>query len=322
MYVNNLYGLLCLHINIIYKLKKYDIISLTEIEEKMKRNEYKLYSSKVKSDKNIAIVSDLHISESMSDSALTEVLDTLDDINPSHIVIPGDLYNVDISTICEDKVTKFVNEASLIADVFYVKGNIEDKGSILNMRILPTGLSKNNNPKIHILCEKIGDYQERFVHYDGINISGIRMPESFYKLSEYEKVTMLLSKYQRYLERLSKQCGESNFNVLLCHDPIIRDMLMVMETIKNEPLNFDLVISGHNHGGMFPESLKPLFKLISKDIKKYYPSYTDGIMTCDNNSIMIVSEGVTKYHSEMGVLEHLERFHEGTVENVRVLKKN
>lgn len=48
MYVNNLYGLLCLHINIIYKLKKYDIISLTEIEEKMKRNEYKLIAVKLK----------------------------------------------------------------------------------------------------------------------------------------------------------------------------------------------------------------------------------------------------------------------------------
>ena len=288
----------------------------------MKRNEYRLYSSKVKSDKNIAIVSDLHISESISDSTLTEVLDTLDDINPSHIVIPGDLYNVDMSTICEGKVTNFVNSATDIADVFYVKGNLEDHGSILNMRILPTGLEKNNNSKLHILCEKIGEYQERFVQVDELNIAGMRMGESFYKLSEYEKVSELLGKYQKYIERLSKQCGSENFNVLLCHDPLVRDLFMLLEILNGEPLNFDLIIAGHNHGGMFPEFLKPLIKLISRDIKKYYPSYTDGIIRCDKNSVMVVSEGVTKYHSELPMLEHLERFHEGTIENVRILKKN
>lgn len=288
----------------------------------MKRNEYRLYSNKVKSDKNIAIVSDLHISEGMSDTTLTEVLDTLDDINPSQIVIPGDLYNVDVSTICEARVTNFVNIASEIAEVFYVKGNIEDHGSILNMRILPSGLQNNNNSRIHILCEKIGDYQERYVSLGDISIAGMRMPSSYYQLSEYERISILLSKYQKYLERLSKQCGQGNYNILLCHDPIIRDMFMIMETLKNQPLNFDLIISGHNHGGMIPEFLKPFFKIICKDITKYYPTYTDGIIKCDSNSKMIVSEGITKYHSEMPILEHLEIFHEGTIENVRVLKKS
>ena len=289
----------------------------------MRRMEYTLCSSKVKSDKNIAIVSDLHISENMPKKRLTEVLDTLDDIDPTHIVIPGDLYNVDMSTIGEEKVTNFMNSASEIADVFYVKGNTEDMGSILNYRILPNGLEKNDNSRIHILCENQKGYQTKVAKHNELSIAGIRLPEEFYRLSESEKVTMLLSRYDKYLDRLLKQCGEKSYNILLCHDPIIRDMILLMEAIRDSKIStFDLVISGHNHGGMFPESLRPLIKLFSKDITKYYPTYTDGLMRCGNNGLMIVSEGITKYHSEMGVLEHLERYHEGTIENVRILKKD
>lgn len=286
----------------------------------MRKNEYTLCSSKVKSDKNIAIVSDLHISENSSETTLVEVLDTLDDIDPTHIVIPGDLYNVDMTTIAGNKVTDFVNTATEIAPVYYVKGNTEDLGSILNYRILPNGMEKGQNERLHILCEDINGEQTETFTEDDLSISGIILPEEFYKLSESEKVTMLLSRYDKYLDGLLKL--RDGYNILLCHDPIIRDMILLMEAIRDgKVLNFDLVISGHNHGGMFPKSLKPLIKLFSKDITKYYPTYTDGIMNCGDNGLMIVSEGVTKYHSEMGVLERLEKYHEGTIENVRILKK-
>jgi len=286
----------------------------------MRRTEYTLCSSKVKSDKNIAIVSDLHISENMPEKRLTEVLDTLDDIDPTHIVIPGDLYNVDMSTIGEEKVTNFMNSASEIADVFYVKGNTEDMGSILNYRILPNGLEKNDNSRIHILCENQKGYQTKVAKHNDLSIAGIRLPEEFYRLSESEKVTMLLNRYDKYLDRLLKQCGEKSYNILLCHDPIIRDMILLMEAIRESKIStFDLVISGHNHGGIYPNSLRPLFKMAGKG--SLYPSYTDGIHCTGDEQYGIVSEGITKYPAGMGIMSNFERFHEGTIENVRVLKK-
>lgn len=286
----------------------------------MKRNEYTLCSSKVKSDKNIAIVSDLHISENSSETTLVEVLDTLDDIDPTHIVIPGDLYNVDMTTIAGNKVTDFVNTATEIAPVYYVKGNTEDLGSILNYRILPNGMEKGQNERLHILCEDInGEQTETFTESD-LSISGIRLPEEFYKQCELEKLNMLFSKYQDYLEKLLKL--KNGYNILLCHDPIIRDILDLMEALKERPLGFDLIISGHNHGGMFPKNLKPLISPFYKQISKLYPSYIKGEVPFGETGTMIISEGVTKYHSEMGVLEKLERFHEGTIENVRIRKKD
>lgn len=286
----------------------------------MRRNEYTLCSSKVKSDKNIAIVSDLHISENSSETTLTEVLDTLDDIDPTHIVIPGDLYNVDMTTIADNKVTNFVNTATEIAPVYYVKGNTEDLGSILNYRILPNGMDKGINERLHILGEDINGEQKDTFEESDLCISGLRLPEEFYKLCEYDKTNMLFAKYQFYLERLFEL--QKKYNILLCHDPIIKDMLDLMEVINEHSHGIDLVISGHNHGGMIPEKIQPLFKPFCRDLTKLFPSYTKGAIPCGENGMMIVSEGVTKYHSEMGILEKLERYHEGTIENVRIRKKD
>lgn len=283
----------------------------------MKKNEYQLYSDKINENKNIAILSDLHISEKTSNSKLNQVLNTLEEIEPTHIVVPGDLFNVDISTICDDLVTNFINNVTTIADVFYVKGNIEDEDTGLKYSILPSGLKDNKNKYFHIVGENFNEINSQ----DDLNITGIRLDNDFYKMQEYEKVNVLLNKYKDYLEKISNLCKEDKFNILLCHDPMIRDALKLMEVINERHLNFDLVISGHNHGGMYPKYLKNIIKPFTKDIKKYYPSYVNGIWDIDGNGHMIVSEGVTRFHSDMGLLEHFEKYHEGTIENVRILKK-
>lgn len=286
----------------------------------MKRNEYTLYSSKIKSDKNIAIVSDLHISENTSDKKLNEVLSTLEDIEPTQIVMPGDLYNVDMTTLCDDKVTNFMNSVKEIADVFYVKGHTEDLGSLQNYRLLPKRL--NQDGRIHVLGENKGGFQTIATDYADLTITGLRFPTEFYQLSELEKLNTLLSKCEEYLHRIIK-LSDNSYNILLCHEPIIRDVIYLLEVMRDDkPLSFDLVISGHNHGGILPEKLRPLFRAISQDFYKYYPSYVKGITGCGENGSIIISEGITKYHSEMGILENLERFHEGTIENVRILKKD
>ena len=36
---------------------------------------------------------------------------------------------------------------------------------------------------------------------------------------------------------------------------------------------------------------------------------------------MIISEGITKFHSDFGKFQMFEKYHEGTVENVKVLSR-
>lgn len=290
----------------------------------MKRNEYIIESSKIIDDKNIAICSDMHINKKTSEKKIDEVLETLADIKPTHIVIPGDLYDVDHSTMFNmpDKVSLFIDRATDIADVFYVKGNIEQKSSLL-----PYRLYNNNNPKFHLLCENNSDGKYRYLNNAGINIAGIKLPLSFYKLSESERTKILLFHYKKYLEKLSKSCGTKDFNILLCHDPIIKKSMHYFAKLtkgtQNEiNFNFDLIVSGHNHGGIWPDWMKPLFKMINANIELCYPTYTKGMFEVgDAGNKMIVSEGITKFNSDFGGLQILERFHEGTIENVKILSK-
>lgn len=290
----------------------------------MRRIEYTMDSSKVSEDKNIAICSDMHINEKTPDRKIDDVLQTLADIKPTHIVIPGDLYDVDMDDMSSlyERVSQFVEDATEIADVFYVKGNVEQKSGLL-----PYRLYNNHNPKFHLLCERNLDGKYRYIKNDGINVAGIKPPLDFYKLSETERVKILLFQYRKYLEKLSRCCGTKDFNILLCHDPIIAAAKYFSEILAADGkwdynFNFDLVISGHNHGGIWPDWMIPLFKLMGANMDLCYPTFTKGMLDIGHNGEkMVISEGITKFHSDFGRLQMLERFHEGTIENVRVLSR-
>lgn len=291
----------------------------------MERKEYKVYTNKVDSEKNIAIVSDMHISRETSVEKLIDTLDTLSDIKPTHIVMPGDLYDVDVTSMFDRKVTSFINDATDIAPVFYVKGDSEDRGSLYNMKLLPKGLENGQNRRFHILNEESRDFSVDNYTYKGINFTGLKLPQEFYGLSEFNKARFILNHYKSYLEKMSKRIqelkekGYNEYSVLLCHDPAIIDAITHYNLTEDEQLNFNLMISGHNHGGLYPESLRSLFKMVGKG--SLYPSYTNGIHCTGDEQYGIVSEGITKYPAGMGMMSNFERFHNGTIENVRVLKK-
>jgi len=291
----------------------------------MERKEYKVYTNKVDSEKNIAIVTDMHISDDTPVEKLVNTLDTLSDIKPTHIVMPGDLYDVDVTTIFGGKVTSFINDATDIAPVFYVKGDSEDRGALYSMKMLPKGLEKGQNKRFHILNEENREFSGNSYYYDSINFTGLKLPKEFYGLSEFNKARFILNHYKSYLEEMSKKMeilknkGYDAFSLLLCHDPAIIDAITHYNLTEDEQLNFNLMISGHNHGGIYPNSLRPLFKMAGKG--SLYPSYTDGIHCTGDEQYGIVSEGITKYPAGMGIMSNFERFHEGTIENVRVLKK-
>ena len=287
----------------------------------MKNKEYKIYSEKIKTEKNIAICSDIHISQQTKKEKLIKILDTLNEIKPTHIVLPGDLYNVDTTTVYgdgyyNDNLKKFINELTEIADTYYVRGNNE-----ISSYFLPKWLINNTNQKIHVLCEEIDESKNRYFKTEDMTISGIKFDSNFYRLNENNKCSEIIYKYTKYLEKLSKHCGSKDFNILLCHDPIIQKAMLYYKNYFLKKFNFDLIISGHNHGGLFPEWMRPLLKLAGTNIEQAYPTYTKGMIINGKNQYHIISEGITKFHSNSESLKILENYCEGTIENVRILKK-
>lgn len=55
---------------------------------------------------------------------------------------------------------------------------------------------------------------------------------------------------------------------------------LVTKKQQESDFNFDLIISGHNHGGIWPEWMKQLFKLIGVAMELYYPK---GMMNIGHN---------------------------------------
>ncbi|MBE6156256.1 MAG: hypothetical protein E7161_00715 [Firmicutes bacterium] len=279
---------------------------------KIKNHEY--FTSKNVSEKTLAIASDIHLSETTNIKDTLELLDTLDRIKPTHILLPGDLYNVDSSFQIESSniADEFIKFASRIAPIIYVRGNSELKSDFL-----PCSFSRNS--QLHVLnsSNSLNVGTKYMASFGDMNIAGIDLPLDFYGLTEDEKVTLLLNKYQVYIRNIARLCQQSDFNILLCHDPIIIKIADELKALSN----FDLVVSGHNHGGLVPDVLKPIFKLLGADLDKLYPTFRKGVVEKQNTKYLI-SEGVTKFHAEFGGLAKLERFHEGSIDVVRVLKKN
>lgn len=259
----------------------------------MKKCEYTIYSDKINNDKNIAIVADMHIDD-LNKRKIDTVLSVLDEINPTHIVLPGDLCNENVDT-----AIKFINSICEIADSFFVRGDIDTKL-----------LYEINDSRFHVL-----NNYNNFISINDIDFLGIKLSHNYYKLDERQKVLELITEYKNLLKKISLLGSNDNFRVLLCHDPIIMDAINILNSeIFNLGLNLDLVISCHNHGGMYPEFLKPILERLKYNVHNLYPKYVKGMI--NNNDIsLIISEGITKYKS------FIEIFHEGTVENVRILKK-
>lgn len=299
----------------------------------MKIKEYNLDSSKDIQDKRLAVVSDLHISSHTNSANLQSVLKTVSSLHPTEIVMPGDLYNASDKALNKNEnifiVLDFLDELAKIADVFISFGNSElepwspnnpiNEGKIANSALsLMNKLSSIHFGKKYYQIKRGYTFLGQFTTHletrkDDIDFSALNPDYDYYHKTS-DCIKDLIDKYETYLQYLASNLNPKAFNVLLMHDPLIIEAFERLDGLKA----FDLVISGHNHGGLFPQSLKPLFRLMpSINMDKLYPKYIKGMIRKETTNF-IVSEGVTKFHSSMQKLESLEKFHEGTIELIKI----
>jgi len=280
----------------------------------MKINVFNIYTDKDITNQKLAIISDIHISYTLEQNKIDDIINTLKIINPNYILIPGNLYNVDLSVLFDfysNKVAKFINEVSEIAEVYYIKGEKE-----LESNILPWVLQLDNYPKFHSLFSKT-NLSENVMHQsNNIVITGINLDKEHYQLDEKKKIELFINKYNYYLNKLYTLIKDQNFNILLCHDPFI---INVIDTL-NQLQKFDLIITGPNHESYFSNYLKSITKIIKIDKEKLYPKYFKGMIEKENTHFLI-SQGVTKIHSDMSSIENLGCFQKGSIEVVNILKK-
>jgi predicted MPP superfamily phosphohydrolase len=300
----------------------------------MKINEINVKTTKNVEDKNIALLSDIHVEYNTPSVKLNKIVEDVKRLEPTQIMIPGDLYNSNDSKLVAfprdtEKVLNFIRKLSEIANVYISLGNSEleltnnqgqfpciDPSTFYRDDILAAEMcpysTKMNNP-VHF----VGQETFHAIHAEkDYTISGLTPSLSFYK-KDKERVAKLIEKYEEYINMLTAQLNPEQYNILLTHNPIIIDAYEKIASLKK----FDLVLSGHNHGGLIDPKLKPFLALIPGiDSKRLFPKYVKGAHAFDNTTF-VVSEGITKFHSNCGFLANFEKSQEGTIDLIKVRRK-
>lgn len=183
--------------------------------------------------------------------------------NPSIIVITGDL--IDSRRYNEYIAMKFIEKAIEIAPVYYVTGNHEIRSGrfkSLEKNLVDVGVRVLRN-----------SWEKLDIGEESIFIVGIDDPYS----REKNKSIQIT---RESLNTATEELENSSFKILLAHRPEKLDIY--------SEYGFDLVFSGHAHGGQFRI---PFLGGLVVPNQGLFPEYTSG-KHIFANTIIIISRGL------------------------------
>lgn len=214
----------------------------------------------------IAHVSDLHNDEFGEDNG--KLLALIEDMQPDMIAITGDL--LDSRRTSVKKALNFAHGAVQIAPCYYVTGNhesrIEEEYGQLEKAMEEAGVIVLRNEKL--ILEKNGS---------GIIVAGIDDPRFVLSSDRLAKMENVIG---NVLAGLLKDVPEEQFTLLLSHRPELFELYCEYD--------FDLVLSGHVHGGQF--RIPGIGGVIGPG-QGILPDYDAGLYSRDNTD-MVLSRGL------------------------------
>jgi len=247
-----------------------------------------VYSSKTKKDITLIHLADIHFSKSTNIKKFDKIKEEVYKNNPDYIVISGD--TIDNPSILKDKIKikkllLFLSDISKIAKLIISLGNHD----IYRNEHYKFFKNLNDIKNIYVLDN------DAYID-ESIYISGFTLPVSYYyNMTKEESKEVLidhLKKYKKLITNLPIKVPK----VSLIHSPILLTDKDVLETLNE----YDLLLSGHTHGGMVPKILNKFFKpnqgIIAPN-KKFLPDIARGKIEKyikDKKITLIITSGVTK----------------------------
>ena len=198
---------------------------------RVKKIEYT--SSIIQNDYNIVQLSDLHINRASSKDWLKNVINTANTLNPDIIVLTGDVIDDRMKYL--DEYMDILQQLKAKYGIYFSMGNHEYYND------LPSILRKLHKMPIKILLN------------EGINVDNSEL----FIAGIPDKHTAITNSYLAAdFKKILKNVNKNNYRILLSHSPD-----MVEHVTKDA---FDLVLSGHTHGGqIFP------FNYLAQKANKY-----------------------------------------------------
>ena len=233
------------------------------LDLRLKTVYYSVENSKNSATARIVFISDLHCCSYGEDQE--KIIEAVRAQNPDTVLFGGDMFDHKLDP---EPTLTVMKALSSEYRCYYAMGNHEngrnDKNSLLKT-VEELGIT--------VLS---GDFAEI---KEGIALIGISDPTSYgdYSQSGSERMSLAME----HLESVKK--SDEDFSVLLFHRP---------ENPKEyASLGFDLVLSGHAHGGQWriPGILNGLYA----PHQGLFPEYAGGFYKIEN-TVMIVSRGLAK----------------------------
>ena len=215
-----------------------------------------LRSSKINNPLRMLLVADLH--SCRYGEGQTELVQAIDKLNPDILMLCGDIADDDLPIGNTEKLLAAVADRY---PCFYVSGNHEYwSGEIESIKRLVRRYG------VKILE---GEYTPLAIREEKIIICGVDDPES--------------GNFMSQLERAAKGTAIGPYTVLLSHRP--------ERFAQYVPFSFDLVLSGHAHGGLW--RIPGLLDGLAAPNQGFFPRYTNGSYR-EQSTTMIVSRGLAR----------------------------
>ncbi len=214
----------------------------------------------------IAHISDYH--NRKTEVINTQIFNALDEQNPDVIFITGDI--IDKNKTDVDTAIDFCEKLCKYAPVYYVTGNHECNLSIVNQSGFDNMLQLLKSVGVNVLRQECASFITE--NGDKVNIYGI--DDQYFHCEFSTEVTETTRKLCSKLE-----INKDEFNILLAHQP---EQISVYADF-----GFDLVFSGHAHGGQvrfFNQGI------IAPD-QGFFPEYTSGEYV-EGETTMYLSRGI------------------------------
>lgn len=215
-------------------------------------------------------LSDIHSKEFGVDNK--KLIKKMKKLKPDLIVITGDLINTDGKNI--EKMITLLKKLDSIAKVYYILGNHEHRLKGLNEII-----NRLKDLKISVLINEIDSI---VIKGNKINILGL--DENQASRDDYKKRKKGIYEYKDYSNLFNKLELEDGIKIVLSHYP---ENFSLIGEMSYKNYDFDLMLSGHAHGGQFRF---PFIGGLYAPGQGILPKYTGGLYKEKNT--LIVSRGL------------------------------
>lgn len=244
------------------------VLFYSAFDNRLKTVNYKVKTDKVSNEVKIALIADLHCC--LYGEKQSEIITAIDKHKPDTVLLAGDIFD---DYYINDNSHILINNIVKKYKTYYVSGNHEWwSGKMYEyfeyLKDAGVTVLRGNSDLVNI-------------NGNNILISGIDDPEVNVYDTSY-------TTYEEQLKMVAKCIGSEFYNILLTHRP---------ENVSEYfDYNFDLVLSGHAHGGQgrIPFILNGFYA----PNQGFFPEFAGGEYEFDNKK-MIVSRGLSRENTKL-----------------------